>query len=175
MDWVMTYSGGKLDIEADNPNIFVRDIAHGLSLVCRFGGQCREFYSVGLHSIYLSDIVFNEIGKSNYAIVALFHDAAEVIFGDIPFPVKENLPDYKKYHDIFLRNIFKKFDLNYFLLKDIEMLDRMLCLTEAEYLDLDTSDWEHRRKYSPYIKNLINIRNPLDVEDLFMEKYYAYK
>ena len=175
MDWITTYSGNKLDIESVNPNITIRDIAHGLSLTCRFAGMCKEFYSVGMHSIILSNILFNESGNNNYAIVALMHDAAEFVFGDIPTPIKKVMPEYKKYHDLFLKNIFKKFNLNFNFLKEIDKYDKRLALTEAEYLGINTSDWQLYKDYKPYQINLFNMRNPLDVEDMFRERYHDYK
>ena len=175
MDWISTYSGNKLDIESDTPIITIKDIAHGLSLTCRFVGMCREFYSVAMHSIFLSNILFNETGRNDYALVALMHDAAEFVFGDIPTPIKKVMPEYERYHDLFLKNIFKKFNINFDLLKEINKFDKMLALTEAEYLGIDTFEWELSNIYNQYPINLSNIRNPLDVEDMFIERYFDYK
>mgnify|MGYP000629654760 FL=1 len=45
-------SGHYLDLANPMPDQFeIDDIAGGLSRICRFGGQCPQFYSVAEHSI----------------------------------------------------------------------------------------------------------------------------
>lgn len=73
----------------------IRDIAHALSHLCRFGGHCREFYSVAQHSV-LSALMAHKAGmdaKSQRTV--LLHDASEAYLVDLPRPVKQMLPEYK--------------------------------------------------------------------------------
>ena len=52
MSVMNTYSGRKFDpMKIASEDVYLEDIAHALSLVCRGGGQIRWFYSVGQHSI----------------------------------------------------------------------------------------------------------------------------
>lgn len=52
---VETYSGGGFDLFSPTPeDVRLRDIAAGLAHTCRFGGHCREFYSVAHHSLHVS-------------------------------------------------------------------------------------------------------------------------
>ena len=47
-----TYSGRKFDPMQMTPgDVYIEDIAHALSLLCRGGGQLTYFYSVGQHSL----------------------------------------------------------------------------------------------------------------------------
>jgi len=88
---MQTHSGKKFDF--DSPVVDIYDIAHGLSLTCRFGGQVDHFYSVAQHSVLLSRFVFqyNYINNTNYCPLAtLLHDSAEAYIGDIPTPLKQN-------------------------------------------------------------------------------------
>lgn len=80
---ILTYTG-KL-FTPYNPisdDIDIKDIAHGLSNICRFGGHSNNFYSVAQHSI----IVSYNCGVD--ALYGLLHDASEAYLGDIPKPLK---------------------------------------------------------------------------------------
>lgn len=104
---IATYSGKF--IEPLNPkydDIELVDIAHGLSNICRYGGQCRDFYSVAQHSVYVSYNVPKED-----ALNGLLHDSSEAYLGDIPRPIKHT-PQYKFYREVeeYLQTmIFQKF------------------------------------------------------------------
>ncbi len=51
-NWLATYTGRKWFLLDPHPDdVAIEDIAHGLSMVCRFGGHCRHFYSVAQHSL----------------------------------------------------------------------------------------------------------------------------
>jgi 5'-deoxynucleotidase YfbR-like HD superfamily hydrolase len=82
--WIQTYTGRKFfPLAPRAEDVDVRDIAHALSLKCRFNGQCREFYSVAEHSMRVS----RAIGPG-LALWGLMHDAAEAYLADIGGPIK---------------------------------------------------------------------------------------
>jgi hypothetical protein len=64
-------------------------IANSISKICRFNGQLPEFYSVAEHCVLVSRIA-NEDSKK----MALMHDAAESIVGDMISPIKNIFPDF---------------------------------------------------------------------------------
>jgi len=83
--WIETYSGRRfwpLDPRAEDVDVV--DIAHALSLVCRFGGHPQQFYSVAQHCVIVSDC-FDDVKMETHG---LLHDAAEAYFSDIVRPVK---------------------------------------------------------------------------------------
>lgn len=93
--WIQTYNGKAFDLLNPSPrDIDSETIAVGLSRMCRFGGHCKEFYSVAQHSV----LVCNEVarmGKGNLLLPALLHDAHEIYwgFGDIVQPAFRSLPE----------------------------------------------------------------------------------
>src|SRR5262245_24308662 len=87
VDWIPTYTGNRFDFGGPNPSdIDIRDIAHGLSHICRFGGRTTRFYSVAQHCLLVSRLV-----DPKYAMHGLMHDAAEAYIGDIVRPLKQKL------------------------------------------------------------------------------------
>lgn len=92
MTIINTFSGIEFDLLNPNPNdIDIEDIAHELSMLCRFNGHCKEFYSVAEHSVYVSYEIDEE-----FALIGLLHDAAEAYLGDVPTPLKKLLPEFKR-------------------------------------------------------------------------------
>lgn len=84
MTWSQTYSSIAFDLLNPNPELVsLADLAHHLSLICRFKGACRVFYSVAQHSVLASQLVPPHLVKH-----ALLHDATEAYLGDWPRPLK---------------------------------------------------------------------------------------
>lgn len=84
---MFTYTGRKVLPDVGAPSL--EDIAVGLGRICRFGGQCSQFYCVLVHSFVVADLLPNEL-----RLYGLLHDAAEVLISDIPRPFK--LPATKR-------------------------------------------------------------------------------
>lgn len=96
-DWIQTYSGKQYwPLDPRPADVTIIDIAHALSMTCRFAGHCNRFYSVAEHSVHVSGLV-----PADDALVALFHDAPEAYIHDITRPLKRNLDGY---HAIERRN-----------------------------------------------------------------------
>lgn len=95
-DWIATASGTKWFLTDPHPNdVRIDDIAHALAMVCRFGGHCREFYSVAEHSVRMAEVADFEHGI-DAAMWALIHDAPEAYLGDMVRPLKSTMPDYRR-------------------------------------------------------------------------------
>lgn len=99
----------------------IEDIAHALSLCCRYNGHVNKFYSVAEHSVLLSDFVYNHYGTKLYeawggwtykkSLQLLMHDASEAYISDMPAPMKQLLPDFNHMEDYVERAIFEYFDI----------------------------------------------------------------
>jgi hypothetical protein len=91
-NWMMTYTGRAFypyDMRVED--FCIEDIAHALSLLCRYGGHCKQFYSVAEHSVIVSRMVPRE-----HALAGLMHDATEAYLVDMPRPIKVGFPQYKE-------------------------------------------------------------------------------
>lgn len=90
-DWIQTYTGRAYFPAAPRAgDVDIRDIAHALSMLCRYTGHVTRFYSVAEHSIHVSNLV-----PSHLARQALLHDATEAYVNDLASPFKRHLPDYR--------------------------------------------------------------------------------
>lgn len=91
-DWMMTFTGKRfwpLDPRADE--VCFADIGAALSMICRYGGHTRRFYSVAEHSTLLARH-FLERGEGGRARYALAHDMPEAYTGDVVRPLKKHWP-----------------------------------------------------------------------------------
>ncbi len=69
------------------------EMAHALSNICRYSGQCRRFFSVAEHSVLVSRIMEDQ--RLGDPLEGLLHDGVEAYLADIPAPAKAILKDYK--------------------------------------------------------------------------------
>lgn len=82
--WIQTYTGKKMfPLAPKREDICIEDIAHALSMKCRFNGHCNLFYSIAQHSLIVASLV-----KPELRLAALLHDAAEAYLPDFCRPIK---------------------------------------------------------------------------------------
>lgn len=89
-DWMITFTGKRfwpLDPRADE--VCFADVAHALSMVCRYGGHVSRFYSVAEHSVLLARYFLRQ-GDRPKARRALAHDMPEAYTGDVVRPLKQH-------------------------------------------------------------------------------------
>jgi len=92
-------------------DVALEDIAHGLSHICRCSGQVRQFYSVGLHSLYVSRNLREGDAGPRVQLYGLLHDAAEAYVSDVVAPVKRHLDGYQRMEEEILAAVWTAFDL----------------------------------------------------------------
>lgn len=135
VDFITTYTGKKFHfLNPAEEEVCIQDIAHSLSLKCRFGGHCKEFYSVGEHSIRVAEILPDQL-----QLAGLLHDATEAYWPDVPRPIKE------QFHLIEFENtLFDLLERKYGIriTKEIKEADNIIGLTEARDLMTDTDGWK---------------------------------
>ena len=84
MNTMTTYSGRKFDPMQMTPgDVYIEDIAHALSLLCRGGGQLTYFYSVGQHSLNCAAEAKARGWSERQQLACLLHDASEGYISEI--------------------------------------------------------------------------------------------
>ena len=108
--WMQTYAGLAFwPLDPHESEILIEDIAHSLSLQCRFAGHTKKFYSVAQHSVLVAQTVPVE-----HAAWGLLHDASEAYLIDFPRPVKNHSKlgeEYKKIEKNLTDCICRRFGL----------------------------------------------------------------
>ena len=110
------------------------DIAHALSMQCRYNGHIPVFYSVAEHSCRVSDALPN-----NLKAAGLLHDAEEAYLGDVITPIKGALPGYKQIADAFHKVIRSKFNIDWHFAAAMAVKDADEVVFATECRDLPAS------------------------------------
>lgn len=109
--WKQTYSGVAYDLERPTPEMVVDvDVAHALSLICRFGGHSREFYSVAEHCVLGAQQLLRQHREAS-ARLFLIHDAHEYVTGDLAGPAKPLIKGWREWEDDHERNLHVACDM----------------------------------------------------------------
>jgi uncharacterized protein len=132
-DWIQTYTGVQFwPLDPQPEEIRIEDIAHALSMQCRFGGHCRVFYSVAEHSVRVS----REL-PAHLKSWGLLHDAAEAYLVDLPRPLKRSCEMgvlYSQIEDRLMAVICERFGLTPNPPIEIKRIDTVLLMTEKRDL-----------------------------------------
>ena len=119
-------SGGFFDfIDLAQSKFTIDDIAHNLSMICRYTGACEKFFSVAQHSVLVSLAVPHE-----HALAALLHDSSEAFMSDLNSPLKALLPQYKALELKVEKEIFSRLALPFPMHPAIKVADTAVFLAE---------------------------------------------
>lgn len=152
---------------AKEEEILVEDIAHGLSMQCRYNGHTVKFYSVAQHCWLAS-----QYAPAGLEFEALMHDAAEAYIGDIISPLKVALPDYARIEKELDATIRRRFGLPVKHSPEIKEIDTRLAITERRDLLPECPDVDWGRVPDPYPEVII----PWGWEsakERFLARFYA--
>ncbi|WP_234192370.1 hypothetical protein [Pseudacidovorax sp. NFM-22] len=127
---IFTAGGNYFELLAPTQSVFdIADIAAVLSKLCHFGGHTRRFYSVAQHSVLMS---YHVPPADAYA--ALMHDTAQAFVGDMPRPLKELLPEYRRVEKGVGAAVMERFQVPLPLPESVEHFDRVRLATEQRDL-----------------------------------------
>lgn len=131
--WIQIYSGKPFPFLSPGvSDIDILDIAHALSMQCRFNGHVKKFYSVAEHSINVSYEV-----PEKHALAGLLHDAAEAYIGDMVSPLKDHMPEFREIEHRIEAAIYRRFNVplySYEKEREVGRADRALLIHEGRTL-----------------------------------------
>lgn len=165
-DWLQTYSGKMFYPGAPTPDMIeIEDIAHALSMMCRFNGHCKEFYSVAEHSVGVANHCAPE-----YALWGLLHDASEAYIADIVKPAKPYIPGYFDLEKNIMSVIATKFGLSEIMPKEVKKIDVAILADEMQQLlGPAPSPWILPEKP---LGIKLQMLQPKQAKELFLETFY---
>ena len=189
--WIETYTGKEVDpFDLKEEEVDIEDIAHALSMLCRFNGHCHSFYSVAEHSVRVCNhfTSLNERYEQlpKVQMYALLHDAAEAYLGDFPSPIKNGLPkEVKEVEKKVSDTIFKAYGISDRMIeksvvsfsgqnikKDVKHSDLVLLVTEARDLGLNPKEnWAVNEMVQPLDRRIVPYSSQ-DAKRLFLDKFY---
>lgn len=128
--WMQTYTGRAFyPMDAKPEDVDPLDIAHALSLLCRYGGHVNRFYSVAEHCVRMSYWV-----PAEDAPWALLHDATEAYMGDMVRPLKDSMPEYRQAEATLMQQICRRFRLDPTCPRSVHEADARIILDERYVL-----------------------------------------
>ncbi len=140
-NWMQTFTGRAFWPADPRPeDVDVEDIAHALSMQCRYGGHAKRFYSVAEHSFLISCSVPRED-----QLWGLLHDASEAYLVDIPRPVKY-LPGFREAYlqleSGLMAVICERFGLRGTMPETVKLADNRILLDERDQvMESPPFDW----------------------------------
>lgn len=173
--WMQTFTQRRFyvwDPRADE--VVVEDIAHSLSLICRYNGHTPRHVSVAQHSVMLS-MALELTGFPEHALWGLMHDAAEAYVGDMTRPMKVTLGDcFADVEEGVLRVIAERFGLPMPMPPAVHDADDRMLATEARLFFTGSESWGLR--LPPYDEDEIvtGIKynaSPRAAEDEFLRRF----
>lgn len=170
--YIATFTGKQFFLlEPKLEDIDIFDIAHALSLQCRWTGHVKYHYSIAQHSVYCS-----LIGPENEAFERLMHDASEAYMGDMNRPLKhytEAGPAYRKQEAVIQSAICQRFGLAQVEPPSVHLADNAMLYAEKEqimgYKFEEAENWE--RYHDDYPRPIISKWTPEYAEVMFLKQF----
>ena len=153
---ISTSAGGWAGPDDGSPTI--EEVAAALGKLCRYAGQCKEFYSVLVHSLVVSDLT-----EGQAKLYALIHDVTESVINDIPKPFK--IPEVEELEARMYSRILKDWNIPY---------PEKHILIQVHQADFDALLGEARTVSPPGLKSLRQYNKRIRKAERLV-KYYQKK
>jgi 5'-deoxynucleotidase YfbR-like HD superfamily hydrolase len=186
-EYIWTFTGRKFFFGDENPDITIIDIAHALSLICRWTGHVSRFYSVAEHCCrcsvyprtwedYCNEKQQNKWKEPTFALRKLLHDSPEAYITDLNKPVKMVIGGKDSpYEQLDLKisiAIWKKYGLGPMSeaeARSVKEADLAMAMTEARDLlsQISVTHYEGARP----LRNPIKPWHSDDAENAFLDRF----
>ncbi len=136
--FMQTFSGIRFyPLDPRPTEIKIVDIAHALSMQCRYAGHCLRYYSTAEHSVHLTYFV-----KPENRLAAILHDGGETYLPDMVRPTKRSFPAYTAAEEVIRRMIFVMHGLDPEMSADVVEVDDRICADEKAQ-NMSPCEWNH--------------------------------
>jgi HD domain len=172
---IRTWSGRYIDpFEPDPGELRMVDIAHSLSLTCRYSGHVDVHYSVGQHCLEVVRYLEKICTMETTYLAGLLHDAAEAYLGDMASPLKHNprMATFRAAEAHLQEIIFKRYlpQLVYNLMGLVGVADDVVYHMERISF-LFPRHIAEDQMYEKYTREIITPKEPKVVEAEFLAKW----
>lgn len=143
-DYIESFSGRRVRFGASPEvlanDIYLGDVAHALSMLCRFNGHTNRFYSVAEHCLLLARYAMDRGMSPLECLTVLHHDDAEYIIGDLARPIKIVMPEFKKMENRIDQAVALRFGTEWPLPGYVKELDARILADERINLMSDSGN-----------------------------------
>lgn len=149
-DWIQTYTGKPFwPLDPRPEDVELLDIAHSLSMQCRYAGHSIKFYSVAEHSVIVSKLV-----SPQNALWGLLHDAAEAYVTDVPRPLKRFLIGFAAIECGVMDAVCTRFGISRQEPAEVKHIDHHICIDEKAAVMRAGPPWPGMKPTGAYIRGL---------------------
>jgi len=172
-DWMMTRSGRRVwPFHMVLSDVNIEDIAHSLSLQCRFNGHCNRFYSVAEHCVHVSAALWSAWDNTLWAKQGLIHDAHEAYTGDLIRPIKERMGTetalwYKLEEDA-EATVAESLQVQWPFDAIVKVYDQRIIMNEKEALFDGDGPWDDEL---PPLDVVIRCWSPERAKEMYLEQW----
>jgi hypothetical protein len=174
VSYIETYTGRAFfPLEPDARDVSIIDIAHHLSNQPRYSGATAWHYSTAQHCCLLADYIEERGGSALDCYQILNHDDPEAYLVDVPRPVKQYMPEYRKW-DKGINDVIRQWlglgNLPIPSWQD-DVDSRIIVDERAQVMSESVNDWGHNLVPLGVI---IEPWTPVRAEQEFLLRYAAY-
>lgn len=170
---IQTFSGIRFwPLDPRLEDIRIEDIAHALSMQCRFTGHTKLFWSVAEHSLLVAALV-----PPNLRLAALLHDASEAYLADVSRPLKTQ-PEFDFYRMAEKRLmglIGERFGVDHEDFESCGQADKWALAIEARdllnNLGHEWNKWMDQLPADLATNRITQTKDPNQAKDAFLEEY----
>jgi hypothetical protein len=170
-DFMQTWSARQFwPLDARPDEVHIEDIAHSLSLQCRYAGHCKRFYSVAEHSVLIANWIWWH-GSAADALCGLMHDATEAYLVDMPRPVKRSMHEYRMHEAALWKVIAARYSLPEVMPDVVHDADNRIIADEL--VNMAPMAWH--AKHSDPLGVELQFWSPEEAEAAFLETFASLR